>query len=65
MWLGLPKQGMWAHKIYLLFQTFMKQSFSWSKAFHDNNYGVAIKFSAIIKHLIGYILQLNEYKYSI
>ena len=54
LWQGLWKQGMWAHKIWLLFQTFMTRNFLWW-------YAMAMKFSTLIQHLTGYILQLTEY----
>ena len=39
MWPGLRKQGMWAHKIWLLIETFLTHTFLWW-------YAMAMKFSS-------------------
>lgn len=47
-----------AHKTWSLFQTFMTHNYSlWS--------AITLKCSTLIKHLISYIMQVTEYKYSI
>ena len=48
VWPGFWKQDIRAHKILQLFQSLMI-------------YSMIVQFSTIIKHLIGYILQVTEY----
>ena len=58
MWPGLVKQGMRVHKIWLYLHTFMAHNlFYWSP--------MAMKFPTIIKYVMGYIIQVTEYKYSV
>jgi len=57
MWPGLQKQGTWAHKIWLLFQTFMTHNFSFYSI-------MAMKFCTLIKYLMGFIVHVTEQKYS-
>ena len=45
--------GMWVHKNCIHFLTLMDHNF----VFHDS---VAMKFSALIKHLDGYTMQVTE-----
>jgi len=54
MWPAMHKQGIWAHKIWLLFQTLMTHNFSWA---------MVMKFLTLIKHLIDYTTQVTECKY--
>ena len=55
---GPTKQGMWAHKICLLFQTFIAHNFLCHCA-------VVMQLLACVKHLIDFILKVTEYKYFI
>ena len=49
---------MWAHDFCLLFQTFIIRNILYY-------YAMAMQFSALSKHLIGFMMQVTEYKYSI
>jgi len=58
MWLGLRKQGTLAHKIWLLFQTFMTHNFSFESS-------ITMKFSTLLKHLMEFILQVTNQEYTV
>ena len=49
---------MWMHKFCPLFQTFMTHNFL-------SHHAIAMQFSTLITHLIGYIIQVTECKCSI
>ena len=56
--MGLRKQGMWAHDIFLIFHTSLTHNVL-------HHYAMAMKFLAISKHLIGFMMQVSECKYSV
>ena len=49
---------MWAHDYFLLFQAFITHNVLY-------HYAMAVEFSAFSKHLIGFMMQVTEYKYSV
>ena len=49
---------MWAHDFCLLFQTFITHNFLY-------HYAMAMQILALSKDLIGFMMQVTEWKYSV